>query len=98
MIRVIKFVEEPFRVREIEIHNDIITDSDHEMLSDYVSTYMLCWDIDESDIHYEMRKDMLAKAKKGIFVILHDICRRFDIKFKFFKTIYFQNDILYVKV
>ena len=98
MIRVIKFVEDPYKVREIEVNQNILSDEDHEILSDYVCTYMLSLDTEEGDMFHLHSKGMLEKAKKAIFLILHKICRDHKIEFKFFKTIYFHNDILYVKL
>ena len=98
MIRVIKFVEDPYKVKEIEIDDTVLSPDDQEILSDYVCTYMMCLDSEEGDRYYYQFKGMLEKAKKAIFLITHKICRDFNIEFKFFKSIYFQDDILYVKV
>ncbi len=98
MIRVIKFVEDPYRVRELEVNHNILSAEDHEILSDYVCTYMMSLDAEEGEMFYIHRKGMLEKAKKAIFLILHQICRKHKIEFKFFKSIYLQDDVLYVKL
>ena len=94
----IKFVEDPYKVREIEINDDVLSSEEHEELSDYVCTYMMCLDTEEGDMFHLQRKGMLERAKKAIFLITHKVCRDFKIEFKFFKSIHFQDDILYVKV
>ena len=98
MIKVIKFVEDPYKVIELGVTEDVLGPEDHEVLSDYICTYMLCLDVREGDKYYLHRSGMLEIAKKNIFLILRNITDRYKIEFKYFNSIYFQDDILYVKV
>lgn len=98
VIKVIKFVEDPSNIRDLEVTDEVLSPEDHEVLCDYICTYMLCLDVREGDKYYHHRSGMLDIATKGIFFILRKICEDHHIEFKFFNSIYFQDDILYVKL
>jgi len=91
-------VDNPSTIRDLQVTDEILSPEDHEVLCDYICTYMLCVDVREGDKYYHHRSGMLDIATKGIFFILRKVCDDANIKFKFFNSIYFQDDILYVKL
>jgi len=98
LIKTIKFVVEVSKTTEIEVTPSVLSEEDEESLVDYVYSYMLTLNTTPDDRYYDQMMAIRDKAKKIIFVMLHQVAKKHGIGYKSFKTIYFQSSTLYVKV